>query len=43
MKVIRIDTNAHDILLDAKEELKKEGIEKPNLSDAIRWLKKQIK
>ena len=39
MKMIRIDNNSHAILLDAKIELKKRGIENPTHSDAIRWLK----
>lgn len=39
MKMIRIDTNSHAILLSAKVELKKIGVENPSHSDAIRWLK----
>ena len=39
MKVIRIDNNSRAILLWAKEQLKKRGVEHPTHSDAIRWLK----
>lgn len=38
-KNIRIDENAHNILVKVKEEMKEEGICTPTLSDAIRWLK----
>lgn len=36
---ISIDDNAHDILLWAKEQIRKTGFEKPSHSDAIRYLK----
>ena len=38
MKMIRVDEHAHRLLLKVKEEMKKEGIEKPSMSDVIRWL-----
>lgn len=38
VKNLNIDENAHTILLKAKKECSKEGIEKPSHSDAIRWL-----
>lgn len=38
-KTIVVDQNAYDILMWAKEQNRVEGIEKPNHSDAIRWLK----
>lgn len=38
MKVIRIDDNAHKILVGVKKEMEKQGIEKPDLSQAIRKL-----
>lgn len=43
MKNIAIDDNSHKILLWAKEQCKKSGIEKPSLSDAIRWMRDKIK
>lgn len=39
MKNIIIDDNAHESLLWAKEKCIQNGIEKPNHSDAIRWMK----
>jgi len=42
MKTITVDENAHKILLWAKEHCHKEGIEKPNHSDAIRWMRSKI-
>lgn len=41
MRNISVDNNAHKILLQAKEEAKKTGLEKPSHSDAIRWLWKK--
>ena len=38
MKNLKIDDDAHRILVSAREELEKRGIENPNLSDAIREL-----
>lgn len=38
MKMIRVDEHAHRLLLKVKEDMKKEGIEKPSMSDVIRWL-----
>jgi predicted CopG family antitoxin len=38
MKVVKIDDNAYNILLEKKKELKKKGIENPTFSEAIRWL-----
>ena len=42
MKNIAIDDNAHRILNWAKERCIEEGIERPNLSDAIRQLRQMI-
>ncbi|MFH1404432.1 MAG: hypothetical protein ABIH11_09210 [Candidatus Altiarchaeota archaeon] len=39
MKNISIDENAHKILLWAKNQCIREGIERPSLSDAVRQLK----
>jgi len=38
MKKIRTDDNAHKTLVDVKEMMRKEGIESPTFSDAIRWM-----
>jgi len=38
MKNLLVDDNSHSILLKAKEECAKDGIESPSHSDAIRWL-----
>lgn len=38
MKNLKIDEDAHRILMAARDELEKRGIENPNLSDAIREL-----
>ena len=38
MKTLKIDDDAHRILVSVREDLKKRGIENPNLSDAIREL-----
>ena len=43
MKDIKIDDNAHEVLLWARERCTQKGIEKPNYSDAIRWMKKNSK
>ena len=37
-KTIVVDQNAHDILMKAKNFCRKNGIEKPTHSDAIRFL-----
>ncbi|MFC2162390.1 hypothetical protein ACFLRF_01800 [Candidatus Altiarchaeota archaeon] len=42
MKTITIDDNAHNALMWAKEKCKKEGIEKPSLSEAIRHMRSLI-
>ncbi len=39
MKNLKIDKDAHGILVCIREELKEQGIENPNISDAIRELK----
>lgn len=39
-KNINIDDNAHEILLWAKKQLQELGCDSPNLSDAIRYLRK---
>lgn len=38
MKNLKIDDDAHRILVSARGDLEKRGIENPNLSDAIREL-----
>ena len=38
MKTLRIDDNAHKLLCKVKDIMKKEGIEKPSMSDVIRYL-----
>jgi hypothetical protein len=38
MKVVRIDENAHRILVNVKKEMEKQGIENPDLSQAVRKL-----
>ena len=43
MKTLAIDENAHEILMKAKNETKKAGIDKPSHSDAIRWMWGKIK
>lgn len=43
MKNLKIDEDAHRILLSAQNDLKKRGIENPNLSDAIRELDRRAK
>lgn len=41
-KQIRVDENAYEILLEVKEEIKKEGIIlNPSFSECIRWLYKR--
>ena len=40
-KTIVVDQNAYDILMWAKEQNEKQGIENPDHSEAIRWLKNQ--
>lgn len=39
MKTIAVDNSAHEILLWAKDQCIKKGIENPSHSDAVRWLK----
>jgi hypothetical protein len=41
-KNVSVDKNAFNILLWAKKQCQKEGIEKPSHSEAIRWMKQQI-
>ena len=41
MKNLKIDEDAHRILMAARDELEKRGIENPNLSDAIRELSRK--
>jgi len=43
VKTITVDEHAHKILLWAKAEARKDGIENPNHSDAIRWLRAKIR
>lgn len=43
MKNLKIDEDAHRILVAARDKLEKRGIENPNLSDAIRELDRQVK
>lgn len=43
MKNLKIDPDAHRILVAAREDLEKRGIENPNLSDAIRELDRRGK
>lgn len=38
-KCITVDDNAHDILMWAKEQIRKGGVESPTHSDAVRFLK----
>jgi len=38
MKTLRIDENAHKLLCEVKEIMKKEGIESPSMSEVIRFL-----
>jgi len=38
MKKIRTDNNAHELLVNVKKMIRKEGIESPTFSDAIRWM-----
>lgn len=38
MKVIRIDENAHKILTEVKKRMEANGIENPDLSQAVRQL-----
>lgn len=38
MKNLKIDEDAHRILMAARKDLEKRGIENPNLSDAVREL-----
>lgn len=40
MKQIKIDEDAHRILVNMKNEMKKRGIDNPNLSEAIRELQR---
>jgi len=35
---MRVDENAHGLLENVKEDMKKEGIEAPSMSDAIRYI-----
>ncbi|KXA99152.1 hypothetical protein AKJ40_03835 [candidate division MSBL1 archaeon SCGC-AAA259M10] len=41
-KTIRIDVNAHRILVNVKEEMKEEGIGSPTLSDAVRRMNRKL-
>ncbi len=43
MKNLKIDEDAHRILVEARNALEERGIENPNLSDAIRELNKRSK
>ena len=43
MKVLRIDDNAHAILIKTRDELKESGIENATISEAIRELDRQSK
>lgn len=42
MVVTRIDDNAHAILVKMKGKLKTDGVAHPNLSEAIRYMDRQI-
>lgn len=42
MKTIAIDENAYAVLLWAKENCRKIGIERPSHSDGIRWMQRKI-
>ena len=42
MKSIRIDENAHAIIQQAKNAMRREGIEYPSISDVIRWMWQKI-
>jgi hypothetical protein len=41
MKTMRIDDNAHELILCVKTRMKAEGLEHPSISEAIRWLAKK--
>lgn len=43
MKNLSIDESAHAILKWAKERCNESGIENPNFSDAIRWMREELK
>ena len=43
MKTLKIDENAHAILLAWKERCVEGGIESPSYSDAIRWASRSIR
>ncbi len=43
MKNLKIDEDAHRILVEARNALEDRGIENPNLSDAIRELDRRAK
>lgn len=43
MKQIKIDEDAHHILIDTKKSMKERGIESPTLSGAIRELNEKNK
>lgn len=42
-KTIDIDKHSHNILVEAKKEMKRKGYGNPTLSDAIRWLHRSKK
>lgn len=42
MKTIAIDDNSHNILIETKKKMKKEGYDYPTHSDVIRWMKRKI-
>lgn len=42
MVVTKIDKNAREILEGIKKEMEEKGIESPNLSATIRYMKKRI-
>lgn len=41
-KTIRIDENAHRILVKVKEEMRSDGIASPTLSDAVRRMNRKL-
>jgi len=43
MKNISIDEDSYEILLWAKKQCKKAGIEHPPFSDAIRWMRDALR
>jgi len=42
-KMIKTDTNAHDILVQVKNDMKTHGIDSPSFSDTIRWMHNNYK